>query len=50
MPPTLSAYIWQNSRRGQIVPGVLTVAVSFLTAVPLQRERGPDVIPPAYSE
>jgi ABC-type multidrug transport system fused ATPase/permease subunit len=39
MPPTLYAYIWQNSRRGQIVLCVLTVAVSFLTAVPLELQR-----------
>jgi len=32
MPPTLCAYIWQNSRRGQIVLCVLPS--SFLTAVP----------------
>ncbi|HZF32181.1 MAG TPA: ABC transporter ATP-binding protein [Candidatus Angelobacter sp.] len=39
MPPALYAYIWQNSRRGQIILCVLTVAVSFLTAVPLELQR-----------
>jgi ABC-type multidrug transport system fused ATPase/permease subunit len=39
MPPTLYAYIWRNSRRGQIILCVLTVAVSFLTAVPLELQR-----------
>lgn len=39
MPPTLYAYIWQNSRRGQIVLCVLTVLVSFLTALPLELQR-----------
>ena len=39
MPPTLYAYIWQNSRRGQIVLCVLTALVSFLTAVPLELQR-----------
>ncbi len=39
MPPKLYAYIWQNSRRGQIILCVLTVAVSFLTAVPLELQR-----------
>jgi len=39
MPPALYAYIWQNSRRGQIILCVLTVAVSVLTAVPLELQR-----------
>src|SRR5262245_51661145 len=39
MPPTLYAYIWQNSRRGQVVLCVLTVLVSFLTALPLELQR-----------
>lgn len=39
MPPTLYAYIWQNSRRGQVVLSVLTVLVSFLTALPLELQR-----------
>jgi ABC-type multidrug transport system fused ATPase/permease subunit len=39
MPPTLYAYIWRNSRRPQIILCVLTVAVSFLTAVPLELQR-----------
>src|SRR4030095_16799436 len=39
MPPTLYAYIWRNSRRGQIILCVLTASVSFLTAVPLELQR-----------
>ena len=39
MPPKLYAYIWQHSRRAQIILCVLTVAVSFLTAVPLELQR-----------
>jgi ABC-type multidrug transport system fused ATPase/permease subunit len=39
MPPTLYAYIWQNSRHGQIVLCILTIVVSFLTTVPLELQR-----------
>jgi ABC-type multidrug transport system fused ATPase/permease subunit len=39
MPQTLYAYIWRNSRRGQIILCVLTALVSFLTAVPLELQR-----------
>jgi ABC-type multidrug transport system fused ATPase/permease subunit len=39
MPPTLYAYIWQNSRRGQIILCILTILVSFLTTIPLELQR-----------
>jgi ABC-type bacteriocin/lantibiotic exporter with double-glycine peptidase domain len=39
MPKNLYAYIWQTSRREQIVLCILTVAVSFLTAAPLELQR-----------
>lgn len=39
MPPTLYAYIWQNSRHKQIVLCILTVVVSFLTTIPLELQR-----------
>jgi len=39
MPPTLYGYIWQNSRRGQVVLCLLTVVVSFLTTLPLELQR-----------
>ncbi len=39
MPKNLYAYIWQTSRREQIALCILTVAVSFLTAAPLELQR-----------
>jgi ABC-type multidrug transport system fused ATPase/permease subunit len=39
MPKNLYAYIWQTSRREQIALCILTLAVSFLTAAPLELQR-----------
>jgi ABC-type multidrug transport system fused ATPase/permease subunit len=39
MPKYLYSYIWRTSRREQVVLCMLTVAVSFLTAVPLELQR-----------
>lgn len=39
MPENLYAYIWQASRREQAILCALTLAVSFLTALPLELQR-----------
>jgi len=39
MPQNLYAYIWQTSRREQIILSVLTIVVALLTAAPLELQR-----------